>query len=100
MGGVVPLVVAFTVPVVMDRGLRPLRQLGDWADGMNAQRLTERISDAGLPVDLQPIVARLNDLLGRLEVSFERERRFGSNLAHELLTPVAEMRMLAETSLK
>jgi two-component system sensor histidine kinase QseC len=42
----------------------------------------------------------LNDLLGRLQRSFERERRFSADLAHELRTPVAELRSLAECALK
>jgi len=49
---------------------------------------------------LKPIAGRLNELLGRLEQSFERERRFSADLAHELRTPIAELRNLAECALK
>jgi two-component system sensor histidine kinase QseC len=50
-------------------------------------------------VELQPICARLNALLARLEESFARERRFSADLAHELRTPLAELRSLAECAL-
>jgi two-component system sensor histidine kinase QseC len=53
-----------------------------------------------MPPELQPIVTRLNELLARLEISFERERRFSADLAHELRTPLAELRSLAECALK
>jgi signal transduction histidine kinase len=53
-----------------------------------------------LPRELKPIAARLNDLLGRVQDAFERERRFTSSAAHELRTPVAEVRALAEVGLR
>jgi len=53
-----------------------------------------------LPGELAPISARLNDLLRRLEISFTRERQFSDDLAHELRTPIAELRSLAELALK
>lgn len=46
------------------------------------------------------IPAWLNELLARLEAPFERERRFSSEVAHELRTPVAESRSLAELAIK
>ncbi|HXT21370.1 MAG TPA: ATP-binding protein, partial [Thermoanaerobaculia bacterium] len=41
---------------------------------------------------------RLDDLLARLAEAFEREKRFSSDVAHELRTPVAELRSLAEVA--
>lgn len=43
-----------------------------------------------------PVAESLNDWLGRLEASFERERRFSSHAAHELRTPLAELKSIAE----
>ena len=39
-------------------------------------------------------------MLGRLETSFARERRFSADLSHELRTPVAELKTLSEVMLK
>ena len=36
----------------------------------------------------------------RLEESFEREKRFSADLAHELRTPIAELRMMSEVALR
>jgi len=88
------------VPRVLLRGLQPLAQLGEQAAAIDADSLTTRFPVKELPAELQPIVSRLNELLARLEVSFERERRFSADLAHELRTPLAELRALAECAIK
>ncbi|MEX2043751.1 MAG: HAMP domain-containing sensor histidine kinase, partial [Opitutus sp.] len=53
-----------------------------------------------MPAELKPMARRIDDLIGRLEQSFERERRFSADLAHELRTPIAELRTLAECALR
>jgi len=88
------------VPRVLARGLAPLEALGDRAARIDAGSLATRFPEADLPVELRPIAGRLNALLARLEQSFERERRFSADLAHELRTPLAELQSLAENALK
>ncbi len=98
-GGLLLAAVLLVVPPVLRRGLAPLDQLGDRAANIDATTLAARFPSDGLPAELRPIAGRLNDLLARLEASFERERRFGADLAHELRTPLAELRTLAESAL-
>jgi two-component system sensor histidine kinase QseC len=99
--GVLLLVATLWVmPRVLQRGLQPLERLAEQAARIDANSLTARFPTAGISAELQPICGRLNDLLARLEQSFERERRFSADLAHELRTPLAELRSLAECSLK
>lgn len=93
-------VIVLAVPLVLRRGLRPLSALAEQASRIDANSLTERFSVERLPDELKPIAERLNDLLARLEGSFERERRFSANLAHELRTPLAELRSQTELALK
>lgn len=99
-GAGILLVTLLAVPLVLGPGLRPLRQVADQAAGIDAGNLAQRFPTAGLPAELAPICERLNALLARLESSFERERRFSADLAHELLTPLAELRALTESALK
>lgn len=99
-GGLLLAGVFFVVPRVLRRGLAPVERLGDHAAQIHADTLTARFETGGLPDELRPIGERLNDLLARLEASFERERRFSADLAHELRTPLAELRSLAECALK
>ena len=51
-------------------------------------------------MELSPICDHLNELMERLEDGFERERRFSGDLAHELRTPIAELKMMAEVALR
>ena len=91
---------ALVVPRVLRRELAPLQTLAAEAARIDATTLSARFATEGLPGELAPIAARLNELLARLEDSFERERRFSSDVAHEFRTPVAELRSLAELAIK
>ena len=93
-------VTAFLVPRVLRRGFAPLDALAEQAARINADSLSTRFPTDALPGELAPIGSRLNDLLARLQRSFERERQFSADLAHELRTPIAELRSLAELALK
>jgi len=80
-------------------GLAPLDRLGASVAAVDAGSLATRFQVAPLPAELQPIIVRLNELLARLESAFARERRFTATAAHELRTPLAELRALAEVNL-
>lgn len=96
------LAMVVTVPLVnfsLRRGHAPLGQLAGQAAGITADSLQTRFAADSMPEELRPVANCLNDLLQRLEQSFERERRFSADLAHELRTPLAELRSLAEVEL-
>jgi two-component system sensor histidine kinase QseC len=94
------LAAALVVTASLRRGLQPLAALADRASRIDAGSLGSRFPEAGLPDELRGISRRLNDLLGRLGASFQRERRFSADVAHELRTPIAELRALAEVALR
>lgn len=54
----------------------------------------------GMPTEMVPICERLNKFLEGLEQAYERERQFSSDIAHELRTPLSELRSLAEVAIK
>ncbi|MBC8125643.1 MAG: sensor histidine kinase N-terminal domain-containing protein [Gloeobacteraceae cyanobacterium ES-bin-144] len=83
----------------VSRGLAPLARLSESVAKVDADSLATRFPDNELPAELRPISTRLNELLARLESAFHRERRFTATAAHELRTPLAELRTLAEVNL-
>lgn len=96
------LTIIITLPMVrisLRRGHAPLDELARQAAAINADSLKARFPVDSMPEELHPIAERLNNLLQRLESSFERERRFSADIAHELRTPLAELRALAEVEL-
>jgi signal transduction histidine kinase len=99
-GALLFLGVPLVVRSVVRRGLRPLDRLADQAARIDASLLDTRFPTSELPEELLPICTRLNDLLDRLTASFERERRFSADVAHELRTPLAELRATAEVALR
>ncbi len=90
------VLIALLVRATLRRGLAPLAQISDLAARLDAEHLDARFPHTGLPAELAPIAARLNDLVARLQDAFARERRFSADVAHELRTPIAELHTLAE----
>jgi heavy metal sensor kinase len=74
---------------VIRQGLHPVRRLAGDISRIGADDLGERLDPAHVPTELAPIVSRLNELLGRVEAAFEREKCFTADAAHELRTPLA-----------
>ena len=87
---------ALVALLATQRGLRVIDALSARIGAIDAQRLGERISEEALPGELLPPVRKLNELLGRLGDSFERERRFNADVSHELRTPLAGMLAILE----
>jgi signal transduction histidine kinase len=88
------------VRLVIQRELRPLEAVADQASTIDVGNLTHRFPTQPIPQEILPICLRLNELLERLERAFTREQRFTSDVAHELRTPIAELRTLAEVGLR
>ncbi len=93
-GVVISLLVAWRVR----RDLKPLRVLAHEAGQIGAGDLDKRFALENVPRELEPIHRALNGLLGRIEDAWKRERRFTADVAHELRTPVAELRSLCEVA--
>ena len=90
------LMIRFIVP----RGLAPLNEMGRQVAALDENSLDSRIEVESDAEEIVPLVTTLNNLLGRLQHAFERERHFSSDVAHELRTPVAELRSLCEVGAK
>jgi two-component system heavy metal sensor histidine kinase CusS len=84
---------------VTRRGLRPLSLMTASLEHIGPHQLHERLTPGGWPRELQPLAAGFDHMLDRLEESFTRLSQFSADLAHELRTPVANIRGESEVAL-
>jgi two-component system sensor histidine kinase QseC len=56
----------------------------------------EKIEVSGLPKEISPLLHELNELLSKVKISVEHEKRFTADAAHELRTPLAAIKAQAE----
>src|SRR5437762_2307844 len=90
------VVIAVTVS---KRGLQPLTAMTKSLRRVGPGRLHERVPPAEWPRELQPVAIAFDDMLDRLEGSFTRLSQFSADLAHELRTPLANIRGEAQVAL-
>ena len=78
--------------LVAGRFLRPVRAITTAAREISAANLHERLNLAGPDDELTELGRTFDELLARLERSFQFERQFVANASHELRTPLATIR--------
>jgi signal transduction histidine kinase len=81
------------------RVLRPLRAITTTARTISAGNLHERLALTGPNDEFKQLGDTLDALLGRLQASFEAQKRFVANASHELRTPLTVERTLLQVAL-
>lgn len=76
---------------VSGRALKPLREFSDSVEKVQLQNLTDSYIDEKGVAEFERLGKAYNKMLGRLSDSFEIQRQFTGNAAHELRTPLAIM---------
>jgi signal transduction histidine kinase len=80
--------------------LRPVKKIADEVNIISAQSLAHRIKPNKADDEWSYLAKTLNDLLDRLQESFEIQRRFISSASHELSTPLTSISSQLEVSLQ
>ena len=81
-----------------ERALKPVQQITKTAQNIEGSDLSQRI-DVKTDDELGRLASTLNEMIGRLEESFNRQRQFTADASHELRTPLAIMQAEATLAL-
>lgn len=93
---------AFSVLVAwlaVRQGHAPIRRIGARMREVSSERLDVRLDPDKVPVELADLVASFNAMLERIGQSFERLSNFSADIAHELRTPVTNLRTQTQVAL-
>jgi signal transduction histidine kinase len=96
---VVLLVVGATTWQVVGRTLAPVEAIRAEVDAVSTKELHRRVPRPPGNDEISRLAATMNRMLGRLEQGQARQRRFVSDAAHELRSPIAAIRQHAEVVL-
>lgn len=99
-GVIVPQFVILPLAVVLvwlalARGMAPVNELQQRIRSRQSSDLSP-IRESDAPEELTPLVRAINDLLARLDLSMQSQKRFLADAAHQLKTPLAGLRTQAE----
>jgi len=93
------LLAGFIGSLLARKALSPVAQMGRQAEKITANNLGERLAVRNEHDELGQLAVIMNDLLERLDLSFEQQKRFMADASHELRTPLAIVRGESEVAL-
>lgn len=82
--------------IIVRRALAPVLRASRMAEDINPNRLDLRLPVAQMPLEIAPLIGAINAALQRLEGGFQAQRDLTADVAHELRTPLAVVRMRVE----
>jgi heavy metal sensor kinase len=99
---ITPLVILLAILfgyLLAKRSLKPISEMSRQAKTISANNLNSRLLVKNDRDEIGSLATVINDLLERLENSFEQQRRFMADASHELRTPLAIVRGESEVAL-
>ena len=94
---IIGVVITIIVSKIMSRRiLKPINNVIKTAKSISTDDLSKRIEIPKEEDELQNLTLIINEMLDRLETSFENQKKFVSDASHELRTPLAIIKGYAE----
>lgn len=81
------------------QGHAPLRRISAEIRRIKSDHLSIRLAPNTVPVELTELAVSFNDMLDRIEEGFQRLVNFSADIAHELRTPITNLRTQTEVAL-
>ncbi|PJJ72691.1 signal transduction histidine kinase [Diaminobutyricimonas aerilata] len=95
---VLAMLVAATTWIVVGRALAPVERIRAEVDRIGSDDLERRVPEPASGDEIARLAGTMNGMLDRLEAAQRAQRRFVSDAAHELRSPLASMRQFAEVA--
>ena len=92
------LVVGGTTWVVATRALAPVERIRREVEQITGDRLDRRVPEPRSRDEIHRLALTMNQMLGRLEDSRDRQQQFVADASHELRSPIASIRQSAEVA--
>ena len=83
--------------LIFRRVLEPVREASMTVAAISPERTDVRLPEDSMPTEIVPLVHAVNQALERLESGFRAQREFTADVAHELRTPLAIMRVRVDS---
>jgi len=93
-------ILLFTIWIGIGRGLAPVHKITHQLEDRSPDNLEPIEAGFNVPAEIKPLINAINSLFQKLHNAFERERRFTSDAAHELQTPLASIKAQSQVALR
>src|SRR5699024_6991853 len=93
------LIAILTTWFAVYQGHAPLRRISAEIRHITSDHLSIRLAPDTVPVELTELAVSFNEMLDRIEEGFQRLSNFSADIAHELRTPITNLRTQTEVAL-
>ena len=100
---IIPIVLIFAIiggNFLIYKSFTPIEKVLEELKNITATDLSARLKSSNNQDELNELITEINNLLGRLESSFERISQFSSDASHELKTPLTIIKGEIEIALR